>query len=128
MIRKTIAVLVVFAPGIFSQAYQGQSASTFSVTTKNKEQTVEISNVVYEVTGTGNPLLVLRKSTRTKQVLSDIGEDATTTERTYTVAAHDTVGQRQRAGIVYSAPIISYSSAVRNSDSVDAYRNSSVDA
>lgn len=79
MIRKTIAVLVVFAPGIFSQAYQGQSASTFSVTTKDKEQTVEISNVVYEVTGTGNPLLVLRKSTRTKQVLSDIGEDATTT-------------------------------------------------
>jgi hypothetical protein len=79
MIQKTIAVLVLFAPGIFAQAYQGQSASTFSVTGKGADQTIEISNVAYEVTGTGNPLLVLRKSTRTKEVLGDIGKDGTTT-------------------------------------------------
>jgi hypothetical protein len=84
MIQKTIAVLVLFTPGVFAQTavkpYQGQSATTFSVTTKDKDQTaIEISNVAYEVTGTGNPLLVLRKSTRTKEVLGDIGKDATTT-------------------------------------------------
>jgi hypothetical protein len=79
MIPKTIAVVVLFTPGIFAQPYQGQSASTFSVTKKGTEQTIEISNVAYEVTGTGNPLLVLRKSTRTKEVLGDIGKDATTT-------------------------------------------------
>jgi hypothetical protein len=80
---KAIAVFALVAPGIFAQGapkpYQGQSASTFSVTGKDTDRTIEISNVAYEVTGTGNPLLVLRKSTRTKEVVGDIGKDGTTT-------------------------------------------------
>jgi hypothetical protein len=48
-------------------------------------QTVEIRNVSYEVTGEGVPgrppgeRLLLRKTTHSKQVLGDIGEDATVT-------------------------------------------------
>src|SRR5437660_1366572 len=86
---KTIAVLAVLAPQLFGQGapkpYQGQSASTFSLSAKDKEQTVEISNVAYEVTGTGTPgrplgeRMVLRKTTRTKHVIDDIGEEASTT-------------------------------------------------
>jgi hypothetical protein len=97
MIRKSIVALILVAPQIFAQGkqkgapkpdvkpYTGQSASTFSLSTKDKEQTVEISNVTYEVTGTGIPgrpldeRMVLRKSTRTKHVVDDIGEEASTT-------------------------------------------------
>jgi hypothetical protein len=90
---KIIAALVLLAPHMFAQGgqksapkpYQGQSTSTFSLSTKDKEQAIEISNVAYEVTGTGIPgrpadeRLVLRKSTRTKHVVGDIGEEASTT-------------------------------------------------
>jgi hypothetical protein len=87
MNRQTIAVLVLLAPQIFAQAkpYQGQSSSTFSTTsTKDKEQAIDISNVAYEVTSTAIPgrpaqeRLVLRKTTQTKYVVDQIGEDANT--------------------------------------------------
>jgi hypothetical protein len=85
---KTAAVLVLLAANAFAQApkpYQGQSASTFSLSTKDKEQTIEISNVAYEVTGTAIPgrpsdeRLVLRKTTHTKYMVDEIGQEATTT-------------------------------------------------
>ena len=52
---------------------------------KDGQQTVEIANVAYEVTGTGvpgrppNERLLLRTTTRTKQVMDEIGMDASTT-------------------------------------------------
>ena len=63
-----------------------ESASTFTSTTAaDGEQTIEIHNVAYQVTGTqvpgrpdGQPLL-LRNTVRSKQVLGDIGEEATVT-------------------------------------------------
>src|SRR5271154_1648304 len=93
MNQKTIAALVLLSPCVFAQggqkparkAYQAYSSSTFSTTIKNNEQTVDISNVAYQVTSTaipGRPLderLVLRTTTRTKYVVDQIGEDASTT-------------------------------------------------
>ena len=85
---KTAAVLVLLTVPLFGQGqkpYQGQSASTFSLSVKDNQETIEISNVAYEVTGTAVPgrpaieRLVLRKSTRTKHVVDDIGEEASTT-------------------------------------------------
>jgi hypothetical protein len=93
MIRQTIALLAMFAPGIFAQGapkpYQGQSASTFSSTVKGKDQTIEISNVTYELTGTATAGLtgdiVLRKTTHIKHVMGDIGEEASTTVEAWTL-------------------------------------------
>ncbi len=92
MNQKTAAVLAVLATHGFAQGqkpapkpYQGQSTSTFSLGIKDNQQTVEISNVAYEVTSAGIPgrptdeRLVLRKTTHTKHVVDDIGEEATTT-------------------------------------------------
>jgi hypothetical protein len=65
--------------------FQAQSSSTIAFSVKNDESTVEIANFAYEVAGPGIPtrppgeLLVLRKTTRSRQVLGDIGMEATTT-------------------------------------------------
>jgi hypothetical protein len=62
-----------------------QSASTLNFTTAaDGTQTLEIHNVDYEIAGPvpGRPtaeLLVLRKTVQSKQVLGDIGEEATVT-------------------------------------------------
>jgi hypothetical protein len=62
-----------------------QSASTYSQTEKNGQTTVEIRNVTYHLTGSGVPgrpaeeRLLLRKSTRGRQVLDEIGKLATVT-------------------------------------------------
>lgn len=66
--------------------FQAQSTSTvaFSVN-KNNEEAVEITNVAYEVTRNGIPgrprdeRLLLRKSTHTKEVVDEIGMEASTT-------------------------------------------------
>ncbi len=61
-----------------------ESPSTVSLTAKGDEQTLEIHNVTYEVTGDyvpGRPQgkrLLLRQTTCSKQVLGDKGEEATT--------------------------------------------------
>ena len=53
--------------------------------TKTAKQTVEITNVAYEVTSTAVPgrpqdeRLLLRTTTRTKQVVDEIGMEAATT-------------------------------------------------
>ena len=66
--------------------FQSQSpASVAYGINKDGQQTVEIANVAYEVTSTGvpgrpqNERLLLRTTTRTKQVVDDIGMEAATT-------------------------------------------------
>jgi hypothetical protein len=65
--------------------FQSQSPASVTYSVKNGQQTVEIANIVYEVTGTGVPgrppdeRLLLRTTTRTKQVVGDIGMAASTT-------------------------------------------------
>jgi hypothetical protein len=55
-----------------------QPAASYKYTVKGDEKTVEITNVSYEVI---NSNMVLRKTTKSKQVIGDIGmESSTTTE------------------------------------------------
>jgi hypothetical protein len=64
--------------------FQNQASSTISFTGKEGEQTLEITNVAYEVTNSfisGRPReerLVLRKTIHTKEVVGDIGMEAST--------------------------------------------------
>jgi hypothetical protein len=65
--------------------FQAQSPASVVYGVKDGQQTVEIANVNYEVAGTGVPgrpakeRLLLRTTTRTKQVVDDIGMEASTT-------------------------------------------------
>jgi hypothetical protein len=66
--------------------FQAQTpASIMYGVNKDGQQTVEIANVAYEVTASGVPgrpqaeRLLLRTTTRTKQVVDDIGMEASTT-------------------------------------------------
>jgi hypothetical protein len=82
-----------------------QSASTYSQTEKNGQTTVEIRNVSYHVSGQGVPgrpseeRLLLRKSTRSRQVLDEIGMLATVTLEAWPLG----VDPRQKP--LYSATI-----------------------
>jgi hypothetical protein len=83
------AVFFLIAGIAIAQTHQPfQTQSPASVTygvNKDGQQTVEITNVAYEVTSTGVPgrpqdvRLLLRTSTRTKQVVDEIGMEASTT-------------------------------------------------
>ena len=65
--------------------FQAQSASTVAFSVKDGQETAEITNVAYEMTGSGipgrpsNERLVLRKTTHTKEIVDDIGTEASTT-------------------------------------------------
>jgi hypothetical protein len=86
---RCIALVLAIAGIVFAQTHKPfQAQSPASVTygvNKDGQQTVEIANVAYEVTGTGvqgrpqNERLLLRTTTRTKQVVDEIGMDASTT-------------------------------------------------
>jgi hypothetical protein len=73
------------APGAPAKPLGVQSYSTYSQTEKNGQTTVEIHNVTYHVSGIGVPgrpaeeRLLLRKSTRSRHVLDEIGTLATVT-------------------------------------------------
>ncbi|HTW65905.1 MAG TPA: hypothetical protein VME17_14870 [Bryobacteraceae bacterium] len=76
------------AGAVFGQThapFQVQTPAGVTYTDKDGDQTVEIANVAYEVTGTAVPgrpqaeRLLLRTTTRTKQVVTDIGMEASTT-------------------------------------------------
>jgi len=64
---------------------QDQSAASFSYDAKKDEPTIKIQNVAYELVDAklaGRPaheLLVLRKTSRSKYIIGDIGFEATTT-------------------------------------------------
>jgi hypothetical protein len=65
--------------------FQAQSPAGVTYSTKEGQQTVEITNVAYEVTSTAVPgrpqdeRLLLRTTTHTKQVVDEIGMEASTT-------------------------------------------------
>lgn len=73
--RNWIVLLVL--PATFAQqtAFQAQSPSTITYSVKDQVPAVEITNVAYEIVGR----LVLRKTSHTKQVVDEIGMEASTT-------------------------------------------------
>ncbi len=75
---RPIALVLVMLDLAFAQShkpFQAQSASSVVYGVRDGQQTVEITNVSYEVTGQ----LLLRTTTRTKQVIDEIGMEASTT-------------------------------------------------
>ena len=83
-----MGVALAASMGIFGQTkkpYQASAPSSVSYSVKDGEQNVEITNVAYELVGSaipGRPLderLVLRKTTKTRQVIDEIGMEASTT-------------------------------------------------
>jgi len=86
--RKIALSLVITGLAIAQTHKPFQSQAPASVVygvNKDGQQTVEITNVAYEVTSTGvpgrpqNERLLLRTTTRTKQVVDEIGMEASTT-------------------------------------------------
>jgi hypothetical protein len=59
-----------------------QPVASYKYTVKGDEKTVEITNVSYELAGAD---LVLRKVTKSKQVIGDMGMEATTTTEAWKV-------------------------------------------
>lgn len=75
---RPIALVLVMMGTAFAQThkpFQVQSPASVVYGVKDGQQTVEITNVSYEVTGR----LLLRTTTRTKQVIDEIGMEASTT-------------------------------------------------
>jgi hypothetical protein len=60
-------------------ALVAQPVSSYRYSVKGDEKTVEITNVHYEIAGRGDLLLAIRETTHSKQVLGDIGMEASTT-------------------------------------------------
>src|SRR5262245_333963 len=89
-LRRMGLILLLSLPALFAQqsqkkAFEQQSPSTITYKSEDGSETVEIKNVVFELVGPGipgrplNERVVLRKTTRTKQVVDEIGQDGTTT-------------------------------------------------
>ncbi len=91
-IRKSVALAVSAAALLAAQPatqgkkpFQAQSASTFGYSVKDGQEVIEITNVSYEIAGSSIPglprdeRLTLRMTTRSKQVIDEIGMEATTT-------------------------------------------------
>jgi len=103
MIRPILRSVVLFSavtvlaqqpkPATVKTAVRSQSTSTLAYSVDGPEGTVEITNVAYEIAGTGIPgrskdeRLVLRETTRTRQVLGEIGMEATTTVAAWPLGA-----------------------------------------
>jgi hypothetical protein len=86
--RRIVTFLLITGIAIAQthQPFQAQSPSSVVYgVNKDGQQTVEITNVAYEVTSTGVPgrprdqRLLLRTTTRTRQVVDEIGMEASTT-------------------------------------------------
>lgn len=101
MFRQLIAIaaaLVPLAAGAERKPFQAQSSSTIAYRVTNGEETVEITNVAYEVSGghvAGRPAderLVLRKTTRSRQVFGEKGVKAAVTFEAWPLGAD--LGQR----------------------------------
>ncbi|MBZ5606975.1 MAG: hypothetical protein LAP38_01850 [Acidobacteriia bacterium] len=91
---RKLVVLVALgaAPALWAQPaksdkkpFQAQSASTIGYSVKDGQEVIEITNVSYEIAGSSIPglprdeRLALRMTTRSKQVIDEIGMEATTT-------------------------------------------------
>jgi hypothetical protein len=75
---RPIALVLLMIGMAFPQTpkpFQAQSPASVVYGVKDGQQTVEVANVSYEVTGR----LLLRTITRTKQVIAEIGMEASTT-------------------------------------------------
>jgi hypothetical protein len=111
-----IWVLVTgFACAQAHQPFQSQSAASVVYgVNKDSQQTIELTNVAYEVTSTAvpgrpqNERLLLRTTTRTRQVVDEIGMDASTTVEAWPLG----VDPKQK-------PIYTLKSAGINSKTVD---------
>src|SRR4030095_1954272 len=82
-----LAATIVYGQQAQKKPFQQQSQSTIAFKNANNTDSVEIQNVAYELVAPGIPgrakdeRLVVRKTTRTKQVVDEIGmEGATTVE------------------------------------------------
>ena len=60
-------------------ALAAQPVSSYRYTAKGDEKTIEITNVHYEVAGRGDLILVVRETVHSKQVMGDIGMEASAT-------------------------------------------------
>jgi hypothetical protein len=80
---RAIAICLLFAGLAIAQTrqpFQSQSpSSVVSGLNKDGQQTVEITNVAYQVTGPADKRLLLRITTRTKEVIDEVGMEASTT-------------------------------------------------
>src|ERR1700689_4245524 len=82
---RSIALVLSIAGIVFAQTHKPFQAQSPASVTYDGQQTVEIANVAYEVTSTGvpgrpqNERLLLRTTTRSKQVVDEIGMEAPTT-------------------------------------------------
>lgn len=56
-----------------------QPVSSYRYTVKGDEKTVEITNVHYEIAGRGDLILAVRETVHSKQVMGDIGMEASVT-------------------------------------------------
>ena len=83
-----IAMLLFMASASACQEekpFEPESVSTITYKNENRSEAVEIRNVVFELVGAAipgrpaNERLLLRKTTRTKQVIDEVGMEATTT-------------------------------------------------
>lgn len=85
---RSIATFLLIAGAAIGQThkpFQSQSAASVVYAVKDGQESVEITNVAYEVTSTSvpgrpqNERLLLRTTTRTKHVVDEIGMEAATT-------------------------------------------------
>jgi len=73
---KLSSLLLLLAPALVGQpAFQSKSTSSIDLSVKGDEKTIQITNVEYEMAS--EPWLVLRKTVQSKQVIGDIGSEAT---------------------------------------------------
>jgi hypothetical protein len=87
--RLPLVIVLLSVPVLSCQQQnkpaEQQSASTIEYKTENRSEVVDVKNIVFELAGPaipGRPMnerLVLRKTTSTKQVLDEVGMEATTT-------------------------------------------------
>jgi hypothetical protein len=72
---------------------QAQGASTVAYRMKDGQETVDITNVAYEMTGSGipgrpkNERLMLRKTVRTREIVDEIGMEASTLVQAWPLGA-----------------------------------------
>jgi hypothetical protein len=84
---QVMIVTLLFVPTLFAQQkrpFEHEAVSTVEYKNENRSESVEIKNVIFDLVGPAIPgrsvteHLVLRKTTRTKQVIDEVGMEATT--------------------------------------------------
>ncbi|HTM50423.1 MAG TPA: hypothetical protein VL285_17135 [Bryobacteraceae bacterium] len=86
-------VCVLLTAQVSRKPFRAQSSSTIDFGVKGSEETVEIQNAAYELTGDSVPgrpageRLVLRKTARSKQIVGDKGSEAEVTVEAWPLGA-----------------------------------------